>query len=119
MLALIAAAVSNSDVAALLPLVTVLVVAYVAMILQLFIVQPLILSVTTRLSPIPFFKAYWPTGVVAFTSESSIGTIPVTVRNLRSSGVPGDIASFVASLGANLGMLDAPACGPCCSLCSQ
>ena len=75
-LALIAAAVSNSDVAALLPLVTVLVVAYVAMILQLFIVQPLILSVTTRLSPIPFFKAYWPTGVVAFTSESSIGTIP-------------------------------------------
>lgn len=79
-LALIAAAVSNSDVAALLPLVTVLVVAYVAMILQLFIVQPLILSVTTRLSPIPFFKAYWPTGV------------------------PGDIASFVASLGANLGM---------------
>lgn len=78
-LALIAAAVSNSDVAALLPLVTVLVVAYVAMILQLFIVQPLILSVTTRLSPIPFFKAYWPTGVVAFTSESSIGTIPVTV----------------------------------------
>ncbi len=119
MLALIAAAVSNSDVAALLPLVTVLVVAYVAMILQLFIVQPLILSVTTRLSPIPFFKAYWPTGVVAFTSESSIGTIPVTVRNLRSNGVPGDIASFVASLGANLGMLDAPACGPCCSLCSQ
>ena len=118
-LALIAAAVSNSDVAALLPLVTVLVVAYVAMILQLFVVQPLILSVTTRLSPIPFFKAYWPTGVVAFTSESSIGTIPVTVRNLRSSGVPGDIASFVASLGANLGMLDAPACGPCCSLCSQ
>lgn len=104
MLTLIAAAVSNSDVAALLPLVTVLVVAYVAMILQLFIVQPLILSVTTRLSPIPFFKAYWPTGVVAFTSESSIGTIPVTVRNLRSSGVPGDIASFVASLGANLGM---------------
>ena len=74
-LALIAAAVSNSDVAALLPLVTVLVVAYVAMILQLFIVQPLILSVTTRLSPIPFFKAYWPTGVVAVTSESSIGTI--------------------------------------------
>ena len=104
MLALIAAAVSNSDVAALLPLVTVLVVAYVAMILQLFIVQPLILSVTTRLSPIPFFKAYWLTGVVAFTSESSIGTIPVTVRNLRSNGVPGDIASFVASLGANLGM---------------
>ena len=118
-LALIAAAVSNSDVAALLPLVTVLVVAYVAMILQLFVVQPLILSVTTRLSPIPFFKAYWPTGVVAFTSESSIGTIPVTVRNLRSSGVPGDIASSLPVLARTSACLDAPACGPCCSLCSQ
>lgn len=103
-LALIAAAVSNSDVAALLPLVTVLVVAYVAMILQLFIVQPLILSVTTRLSPIPFFKAYWPTGVVAFTSESSIGTIPVTVRNLRSNGVPGTATITATSLFAAAGL---------------
>ena len=103
-LALIAAAVSNSDVAALLPLLTVLVVAYIAMIIQLFVVQPLILSAAARVNPVPFFKAFWPTGVVAFTSESSIGTIPVTVRNLRSNGVPGDIASFVASLGANLGM---------------
>ncbi|MBT1178827.1 dicarboxylate/amino acid:cation symporter [Bifidobacterium vespertilionis] len=103
-LALIAAAVSNSDVAALLPLLTVLVVAYIAMIIQLFLVQPLILSAAARVNPVPFFKAFWPTGVVAFTSESSIGTIPVTVRNLRANGVPGEIASFVASLGANLGM---------------
>ncbi|NMM99763.1 sodium:dicarboxylate symporter [Bifidobacterium sp. DSM 109958] len=103
-LALIAAAVSNSDVAALLPLLTVLVVAYIAMIIQFFVVQPAILAAAAHVNPLPFFKAFWPTGVVAFTSESSIGTIPVTVRNLRANGVPGDVASFVASLGANLGM---------------
>lgn len=50
----------------------------------------------TKLNPIHFFKAFFPAGVVAFTSESSIGTVPVTVRQLRSAGVPGDIASFVA-----------------------
>ncbi|OZG57635.1 sodium:dicarboxylate symporter [Bifidobacterium tissieri] len=103
-LSLIAAAVSGSDVAALLPLLVVLVVAYIAMALQMFVVQPLVLAAATRLNPVYFFKSFWTTGVVAFTSESSIGTIPVTVRQLRGAGVPGDIASFVAGLGANLGM---------------
>ncbi|MCI1211419.1 dicarboxylate/amino acid:cation symporter [Bifidobacterium tibiigranuli] len=103
-LSLIAAAVSNSVVSALVPLVSVLVVAYIALILQLFIVQPVILSAAAHLNPIHFFKAFGPAGVVAFTSESSIGTIPVTVRQLKRGGVPDDVASFVASLGANLGM---------------
>lgn len=103
-LALIASAVSGSDIATLLPLVGVLVVAYLAIILQMFIIQPLLLAGFTRLNPINFFKAFWPAGVVAFTSESSIGTIPVTVRQLKQMGVKGDIASFVSSLGANLGM---------------
>lgn len=103
-LALIASAVSGSDIATLLPLVGVLVVAYIAMAIQMFIIQPLLLAGFTRLNPINFFKAFWPAGVVAFTSESSIGTIPVTVRQLKQMGVKGDIASFVSSLGANLGM---------------
>lgn len=103
-LTLIAVAVSNSIVSTLIPLLSVLVVAYVALIIQLFIVQPVVLSAVTRLNPLYFFKAFAPTGVVAFTSESSIGTIPVTVKQLRKSGVPDDIGSFVASIGANLGM---------------
>ncbi|WEV53000.1 dicarboxylate/amino acid:cation symporter [Bifidobacterium sp. ESL0704] len=103
-LALIAAAISKSNLVALLPLLLVLVVAYIAIALQMFVVQPAILGVTTRTNPLRFFKFFWPAGVVAFTSESSIGTIPVTVRQLRKGGVPDDIASFVASLGANLGM---------------
>lgn len=101
---LIADAISSNDIASLLPLLLVLAVAYIAMSLQLFVVQPVILAIITRLNPISFFKAFWPAGVVAFTSQSSIGTIPVTVKQLRNAGVPGDVASFVASLGANLGM---------------
>lgn len=103
-LALIANAVSGSDIKTLIPLLGVLVVAYIAMAIQMFIIQPLLLSGFTRLNPFRFFKGFWPAGVVAFTSESSIGTIPVTVRQLKQMGVKGDVASFVSSLGANLGM---------------
>lgn len=103
-LALIASAISGSDIAVLLPLVWVLIVSYIAMAIQMFLVQPAILFGFTRLNPIIFFKAFWPAGVVAFTSESSIGTIPVTVTQLKKMGVKDDVASFVTSLGANLGM---------------
>ncbi|WP_019230261.1 dicarboxylate/amino acid:cation symporter, partial [Sedimentibacter sp. B4] len=55
-------------------------------------------------NPFKFFKHIWPAQVVAFTSQSSIGTIPVTVKSLKNSGVSESIASFVAPLGANMGM---------------
>lgn len=92
------------NVPAVLDIIVNLLPHNIAIILQLFLVQPLVLAAVTKLNPIHFFRAFFPVGVVAFTSESSIGTIPVTVRQLRSAGVPGDIASFVAGLGANLGM---------------
>lgn len=103
-LSLIAAAIGRSNLKSLLPLLAVLLVAYLGLAIQLFLVQPLILALVGRVNPLPFFRSLWPAGVVAFTSESSIGTIPVTVRQLRSAGVPEETASFVASLGANLGM---------------
>ena len=103
-LSLIASAVGDNDILTLLPLLAVLGVAYLSMAIQMFVVQPLILTAATRLSPLRFFRMFWPAGMVAFTSESSIGTIPVTVRQLRSAGVPEDTAAFVAGLGANLGM---------------
>lgn len=63
------------------------------------------LKVIGKLNPIKFFKGIWPAGVVAFTSQSSIGTIPVTIRQLVSKiGVNEEYCSFTASLGANLGM---------------
>ena len=82
-LSLIARAVSRSSPADLVPLLSVLVLAYVLCAIQ----------------------AFWPAGTVAFTSQSSVGTIPVTVNQLtKKLGVNEDIAAFGASLGANLGM---------------
>lgn len=103
-LSLIARAVSRSTVAELLPLLGVLVLTYVLCAIQLFVVESILLRVIGRLSPWAFCRKLWPAGVVAFTSQSSIGTIPVTVAQLKKLGVNEDIASFGASLGANLGM---------------
>ena len=104
-LALIARAVGKSTLSDLLPLLGVLALAYLLSIIQIFVVESLLLKIIGKINPINFFKGIWPAGVVAFTSQSSIGTIPVTVRQLvKKIGVNEEIASFVASLGANLGM---------------
>lgn len=104
-LALIARAVSKSALSDLIPLLGVLGLAYLLSIIQIFGVEGLLLKVVGKINPINFFKGIWPAGIVAFTSQSSIGTIPVTVRQLVNKvGVNEDIASFAASLGANLGM---------------
>ena len=69
---------------------------------------PLLIKFVAKLSPVKFFKGIAPAQYVAFTTQSSVGTIPVTLRQLKEAlGVDGDVASFTAGLGANVGM---PAC---------
>ena len=103
--ALIARAVGRSKVEDLLPLLGVLVLAYVLCALQLFGVESLLIAVVAKLNPVTFLKRIAPAGVVAFTSQSSVGTLPVTVSKLKEDmGVDGDVAAFTTGLGANLGM---------------
>lgn len=107
-LSLIANAVSTYGAKELIPLLGVLVLSYVLCAIQMFLIDGALIRFAGRLSPIRFFRGFWPAQVVAFTSQSSVGTIPVSVKQLVSRlGVNEDIASFVAALGANLGM---PAC---------
>lgn len=103
-LSLIARQVSRSSLKDLLPLLSVLLLVYALCATQLFVVEGIFLKLIGHLSPIVFFKNLWPAAVVAFTSQSSVGTIPVTVAQLKKIGVNDDVASFGASLGANLGM---------------
>ena len=104
-LSLIARAVSRSSPADLVPLLSVLVLAYVLCAIQAFVVEGALIKIVGKLDPVQFFKGVWPAGTVAFTSQSSVGTIPVTVNQLtKKLGVNEDIAAFGASLGANLGM---------------
>lgn len=107
-LSLIANAVSTYGVAELVPLLGILALAYILCAIQMFIIDGALIQIVGGLNPLKFFRGFWPAQVVAFTSQSSVGTIPVTIKQLVSElGVNEDIASFIAALGANLGM---PAC---------
>jgi hypothetical protein len=103
-LSLIARAVGRSSVSELLPLLGVLALAYVLCIVQTFGVEGILIKFIGKLNPVKFFKAIAPAQIVAFTSQSSVGTVPVTIRQLKKLGVDEDVASFTSSLGANLGM---------------
>ena len=80
-------------------------VAYVLAAIQLFGIESILIAAIGKLNPITFLKKIAPAGIVAFTSQSSVGTLPVTVSKLKEDlGVDGDVATFTAGLGANLGM---------------
>ena len=104
----IASAVTRDAAKDMSALLLVIVVAYGISLFQMYIVHGTLVAVFAKMNPIKFFKGIWPAQVIAFTSQSSIGTIPVTVQSLTEEvGVNEDIASFVSALGANMGM---PAC---------
>ena len=57
------------------------------------------------LNPIAYLKNVSQPLVLAFTSRSSLGTLPVTIESLTdNAGVESGTASFVGSLGANMGL---------------
>lgn len=103
--AFIGRAVGRASVDQLLPLLGVLAVAYVVLAIQFFGVESALVAAIGHLSPARFLRGMAPAAITAFTTQSSVGTIPVTVRSLTQNlGVDEDVASFTAGLGANLGM---------------
>jgi Na+/H+-dicarboxylate symporter len=52
-----------------------------------------------------FFRKIFPAQITAFTTQSSVGTLPVTTAQLtREVGVHSEIAHFTAPLGTTIGM---------------
>ncbi|MBS5928704.1 MAG: dicarboxylate/amino acid:cation symporter [Clostridium sp.] len=96
---------AKNGVSTLMPLLTFVVAIYLALAFQILIVHSLFILIFKRRSPIKFFKGIWPAQVVAFTTQSSFGTLPVTIESLEDNiGVSSSTASFVASLGSTVGM---------------
>ena len=96
---------AKNGVSTLMPLLTFVVAIYLALAFYFFIVHSLFILIFKRRSPIKFFKGIWPAQVVAFTTQSSFGTLPVTIESLEDNiGVSSSTASFVASLGSTVGM---------------
>ena len=80
------------------------IVALYVSIIVVFIVH-LILIALSGLNPIRYVKNVLEPLILAFTSRSSLGTLPVTIETLNKNiGLEEGVASFIGSLGSNMGM---------------
>lgn len=103
--ALVAAVVAKSGLALLLPMLGFFLTVALGLMIHAFVTLPLILWLTTRLSPYRFIQAVWPAMLMAFSTSSSAGTLPVTMDVVENrAGVSKEIASFVLPLGATINM---------------
>ncbi len=73
--------------------------------LVLVFTMHMIILMVRGINPIQFVKNAAPALVVAATSSSSFGTLPVTIESLeKRMGVSNSVANFAPSLGSTMGM---------------
>lgn len=102
---LITPVVAANGPAVLLPLIKVIAAVYVGCILHALIVYTPAVKILGKLNPITFFKGIAPAAMTAFTTCSSSGTLPITIKNVKENlGVSDKVASFVLPLGATINM---------------
>ena len=97
-----AATTSKAD--ALLALLSILVLGFVLNIIQAFVVNGLLLKFVAHVPPLTFFKAVLPAQTTAFATQSSVATLPLSIRQLGTVGVGADVANFTTPIGTTIGM---------------
>ena len=85
-------------------LAKVLLAAYVAYLLHALIVYSATVSTLGGLNPVKFFKGMLPAIMFAFSSASSVGTLPINMKCTNELGADKEVASFVLPLGATINM---------------
>lgn len=86
-------------------LLALLIIAFVAFALDIWGVNAVLLSAAADVNPLIFFRKIIPAQLVAFSTQSSAGTLPVTTKVLTEKiGVAPTVANFTASLGTTIGM---------------
>lgn len=85
-------------------LVMVLLTAYISYVVHAVVVYSASVKTMAGLSPVKFFKGMAPAMAMAFSSASSVGTLPLNLECAEKLGAKRDIASFVLSLGATINM---------------
>ena len=104
-LALIASLVGTFGSDMLSAVIKFVVADYIALILVLLIAYPIILKVTTGLSPIQFYKNIYPSMLFAFTTSTSTATIPVSMQVAKNNlGISQKTSGFTIPFGATANM---------------
>ena len=82
----------------------VLLAAYIGYIIHVVFVYSLSVKIFAKMSPLAFFKGILPAAIFAFTSTSSVATLPVSKECCDEMGVESEISAFVLPLGATINM---------------
>lgn len=85
-------------------LAMVLLVAYLGYAAHALIVYSLSVRTLGGMSPAKFFMGMMPAIMFAFSSASSVGTLPLNMECTEKLGVPKEVSSFVLPLGATINM---------------
>ena len=85
-------------------LAMVLLAAYVCYIVHAVVVYSFAVKTIGGISPLTFFKVMLPAIMFAFSSASSVGTLPINMECTEKLGTSREIASFILPLGATINM---------------
>ena len=96
--------VAENGPAVLGSLAKVLLMAYVCYVLHAVIVYSASVKALGHMSPIKFFKGMMPAIMFAFSSASSVGTLPMNMECAQKLGADREVTSFVLPLGATINM---------------
>lgn len=105
-LALVAASVGSKFESGMIwSLGLMLVVSFIAFAINIWLIGGVLVRVFADLDPVRFFRKIIPAQVVAFSTQASAGTLPVTTRVPQEDvGVSAEVTNFTAPLGTTIGM---------------
>lgn len=93
----------NRDAAVQMVLLVVLI--WICCLVHAYGFNAILLKFFAKVSPIKYFKKISRTQATAFTTMSSLATLPVTIDNLENKvGVDEEVVNFTAPLGTTIGM---------------
>ena len=96
---------ATNGLEALGPLAKYAAIVLAALLGHVFITLPLLLWFTSRISAVKHYKAMLPALVTAFSTRSSLATLPLTINCVEEEvGVSNRVSSFVLPLGATINM---------------
>ena len=102
--ALVCPVIAQNGLQVLLPLGKLILVAYLGYGLHMALVYSASVGLLAKISPIAFFKAMTRPAIVAFSSASSVASLPFTLETVERLGARREISSFVLPLGTTLNM---------------
>lgn len=85
-------------------LAMVLLAAYICYIVHAVVVYSITVKTMGGMSPVKFFKGMLPAIMFAFSSASSVGTLPINMECVEKLGAKKEVSSFVLPLGATINM---------------